>query len=337
MKYHIPDIRFIDYLRLFKTVASGWLTEGKRVAECETILKNENLCFPLMVSSATAGLHLALESLGIGKGDEVITTTYTYIATVQAIEYSGAKPILADCKTDYNIDPEEIKKKIKKKTKAIIPVHFGGRLCDMKAINKIARQHNLHVVEDCAHRVPIYRDTDNIRVFSFYANKILTSGEGGAVLFKDLNTYTKGKHLYYHGRDYSQLKRTNEVVCKGYKYNMSDINASILIGQLKRMKWNIQKRQQVAKWYDKYIGMNKFDKNNHYHLFPLPAIMKQKLDLKTNKIPFSHHYKPVHEQTAYKQAGFPIASGLSRKEISLPIHPFMKKKDVKYICDLLGG
>jgi dTDP-4-amino-4,6-dideoxygalactose transaminase len=254
------------------TIRSGWLTTGPKTARFEKeFAKFVGARYALAVSSATAGLHLALEAAGVGPGDLVITTPCTFTASAEVIRYLGADPVLVDIDpATFNIDPELIQYKIdrlgndKRRVKAIIPVHFGGQACNMTAIKELAAAYDLQIIEDAAHALPCSQDGKMIgtigdaTVFSFYVTKTLATGEGGMVTTDSKEIAERIKVMRLHGinRDiwdrYTSDKPNwyYEVVAPGYKYNMSDIMAAIGIHQLKKVERFRKRRAQIAAAYN---------------------------------------------------------------------------------------
>ena len=241
---------------------SGWVTTGPKARAFEqafTDYLGGNGLQSIAVNSATAGLHLALEALGIGPGDEVIAPTLTFTATVEVVRYLGADPVLVDVEpVTLNIDPEAIRAAITPRTKAIMPVHYGGLACDMDAILAIARAHGLKVVEDAAHALPttwqgrlVGQLDSDVTVFSFYANKTITTGEGGMVVVRDDELAKRIKVMRLHGISRDAFDRFTakvpswyyEIVAPGFKYNLTDIAAALGIHQLKRAR---EFQQRVA-------------------------------------------------------------------------------------------
>ena len=268
--FHRPSIGEEEINEVADTMRSGWLTTGPRAALFEREF-GERVCAPyaLAVNSATAALHVALAGLKIGPGDEVITTPLTFCATVQAILHVGATPVLADIGPDGNIDPEEIKKRINHRTCAIIPVHLAGLPCEMRDIWAVAREHDIHVIEDAAHAAGAYYEgrpigagpTDvttasDAVAFSFYATKNLTTGEGGMITTHVPALAGTMRMLSLHGTSHDAWDRYTEhgdwhydVLAHGFKYNLSDIQAAIGIHQLRKLEHFTRRRTLYAGMY----------------------------------------------------------------------------------------
>lgn len=266
-----PDYTEAEAQAVADAVRGGWTTSGPRVAEFESKFASYvGAKHALAVSSCTAGLHLALSALGVGPGDEVITTPLTFCATVNAILQTGATPVLVDVGEDLNVCPQEIKTALTRRTKAILPVHIGGLPCDMDAIWDLARRHRLYVVEDAAHAAGAGVSSNRIGAgpsdavaFSFYATKNLSTGEGGMVTTGDQELAERMRILALHGISRDAWKRRNdqdswfyEVVAEGYKYNLSDILAALGIVQLSRLeKMNRRRREIAARYTEIFSGI----------------------------------------------------------------------------------
>ena len=269
--FHVPSIGEEEIREVEAVLRSGWLTTGPRAARFEREFGDTvSAPFAVAVNSATAGLHLALAGLGIGPGDEVITTPLTFCATVQTILHVGATPVLADIGPDGNIDPEEIERRITDRTRAIIPVHLAGLPCEMKAIWALARQQGICVIEDAAHAAgaryeghPIgggpseTADVSDAVAFSFYATKNLTTGEGGMITTHRSELANKMRVLSLHGTSHDAWDRYTEkgswyyqVIAHGFKYNLSDIHAALGIHQLRKLEKFIEIRIRYAEMYN---------------------------------------------------------------------------------------
>jgi len=264
LPFALPDIGEEEIAEVVDSLRSGWLTTGLKTKQFEREFAEfiGTDVVALAINSATSGLHLALEAVGISPGDEVITTPYTFTATAEVIRYLGANPVFVDIdETTFNIDPTKIEAAITQKTKAIIPVHFGGLACEMQPILEIARKYNLRVIEDAAHALPTtYQEKligsleSDATVYSFYATKPIATGEGGMIVTRNPEIAKRCSVMRLHGinRDafdrYTSTKPSwyYEVVAPGFKYNMTDIAASLGIHQLKKA-WQLQqKRANIA-------------------------------------------------------------------------------------------
>jgi dTDP-4-amino-4,6-dideoxygalactose transaminase len=308
---------------------------------------------------------LALVAAGVRQGDEVITTPFTFVSTVNVILHQGAKPVFADIDREtYNIDPSKIEQVITKKTKAIVAVHFAGQPCDMDEISKIAKKYNLILIEDAAHAFGSeYKEKkigtiSDFTCFSFYAAKNLTTAEGGMIVAKSDKMAEKIKILSLHGMSRDAWKRYlaggswyYEVIYPGYKYNMPDILASLGIHQLRKIEKFISKKEKIADIYKKELGFlgeiiipKVKDKVRHsWYLYPIlinQEFLKIKRDkfieaLKAENIGASVHFIPVHlhpfykKKFGFKKGDFPNSEYVYNRIVSLPIHSAMSFNDAK--------
>ncbi len=365
LPFALPDIGDEEVEAVFKTLKTGWITTGAKTKEFELDFAQYlgGDLHAIAVNSATSGLHLALEACGIGKDDEVITTTLTFTATAEIIRYLGAHPVFVDIDPEtLNIDINQIEAKVTNKTKAIIPVHFAGLACDMNKIIAIAKKHNLKIIEDAAHALPskindviIGQHASDAVVFSFYATKTITTGEGGMIVTKDAQIANRCRIMRLHGinRDafdrYVSVKPSwyYEVVAPGFKYNLTDIASSIGIVQLTKADKFHQKRTKMALRYIEElkelhlsIPHAKHTYNHSWHLFVIN--LEDRLSLKRDEfiqnmselgVGTSVHFIPLHLQPYWKNEyklkmeDFPIANSYYKTAVSLPIYTKMKDED----------
>jgi dTDP-4-amino-4,6-dideoxygalactose transaminase len=263
--YGQPLIEEAEIEEVVRSLHAGWLGTGPKVARFEeSIAEYKGVKHAVAVNSCTAGLHLSCLALGLQPGDEVIVPALTFCATVNAIIHAGATPVLVDVEPDtFNIDPDQVRRKITARTKAIMPVHFAGRACDMNALAKLAREHDLKIIEDCAHAIETeYRGKKagvigDCGVLSFYSTKNVVTGEGGMVLTNDSDVAARIKRLALHGMSQDAWNRFSddgykhyEVVEVGFKYNMMDLQAAIGMHQIKRVEICWQKRLRVWERYN---------------------------------------------------------------------------------------
>lgn len=364
-----PDIGEAEIEEVVDSLRSGWLTTGPKTRKFESGFAEMTGggVEAMAVSSATAGLHLALEACGVGEGDEVITTPYTFASSAEVIEYLRAKTVYADvCPDTLNIDPQKIEEAVTPRTKAIMPVHIAGHPCDMDAIGAIARRHGLKVVEDAAHAFPVkYGDRmigsldSDFTVFSFYATKTITTGEGGMVTSKDKEAAKRIRVMRLHGIDRDAFDRyTSEkpswyyrIVAPGYKYNMSDIMASMGIHQLKRAYEMKSRRTEIARKYcegmkDLPLTLPALRKgyDHSWHIFMVRVRDEAPVSrdefirrMSEEGIGCSVHFLPLHtqpyyvEKYGYREEDFPIAADAGRRAVSLPIYTKMTDEDVEYV------
>ena len=374
--FFIPDIDNNEIQACNKVLKSGWLTTGKKCEEFEKDFLNflgEEDLYAVALSSATAGLHLALEAIGVSKGDEVITTTHTFTATAEVIRYLGAEVVFVDIDPKTNcLDLKEVEKFITKKTKCILPVHFAGITCDMNSLLKLANSKNIAVIEDSAHSLPSTYNQKLIgtlntkaTIFSFYANKSMTTAEGGMLVTRDKNLYKRVKTNSLHGIDRDAHLRFNssdpawfyQVVSPGYKYNLNDISAAIGIEQLKKLYPMQKRRQKIAEFYNSNLNqnsltlppnpINKSDLHS-WHIYNLSFNKASKLNrdsiikkLAIEKISTSVHYIPLHMHKYWKEryklekSKFPNSTDLFFRCISLPIYSKLSDLQVEYVIEKL--
>jgi len=269
LPFALPEIGEEEIAEVVDTLRSGWITTGpkaKRFEEDFVAYLGDPSLQAIAVNSATAGLHLTLEALGIGPGDEVITTTHTFTATAEVVRYLGADVVLVDVDpATLNIDPRAVEAAITPRTKAVLPVHYAGLAADMGAILDIARRHGLKVVEDAAHALPttcggalVGTLASDACVFSFYANKTMTTGEGGMLVTRDTALAKRARVMRLHGMSRDAFDRYSssvpswayEIVAPGFKYNLTDIAAALGLQQLKRIEGFQRRREAIAARYD---------------------------------------------------------------------------------------
>ncbi len=340
-------------------IKSGWLTMGPKVMEFENEFRDyigsKNA---VMLNSATAALHLSLKAIGLQRGDEVILPTNTFVATAEVVTYFDAIPVLCDIEyATHNIDVSKIEVLITKKTKAIIPVHFGGQPCDMDELYILAKKYNLKIIEDAAHALPSkYKGTlignlsSDITCFSFYATKTLSTGEGGMATTN--NKYAKNismNRLHGISKDvwdrYSGGGWEYDIIDNGNKYNSTDINAALGLSQLKKLEWMRDKRASIAKRYNEAfkeqieIPYIKENRETSYHLYVIKVDNRDELytKLQEKNIGTSVHFIPIHKHSYYKNRysytdkNYPVANEVFKKSLSLPIYPDLSDEDVDYI------
>ena len=333
------------------TVKFNDFTLGRYVEKFETeFCKKQKVKYSIGVGSGTDAIFLSLKALGIKDGDEVITPSYSFYATPGAIVAAGAKPVFVDVKNDLNIDENQIEKKITKKTKAIIPVHWSGRICNMKKINIIAKKFKLFIIEDACHAILAcdnkkkYAGNFGITgCFSLHPLKNLNVwGDGGVITTNNKSLHNKLKLLRNHGL----VSRNN---CKIYGYNsrLDTIQAAVGLEMIKNINFITKKRIENAKYLILKLKKNKnidlITKQDNFksvfHLFQFFCKKRNGLNsfLRRNKIDSKIHYPvPLHLHTAakkfgYKKGDFPLAERLSKKVISIPVHEFLKKKQLNFI------
>ena len=354
-----------------EVLKSGWISTGPKTKAFETeFAEYIGASTALALNSCTAGLHLALKVLGVGPGDEVITTPMTFCATANVIEHLGATTVLADIDPEtLLIDPKEIEKKITAKTKVIVPVHYAGQPADMSAINALAKKHGIKVLEDAAHCPPASDQEqtigsgDNLTAFSFYATKNMTTAEGG-MLTGPADLVEKARMLSLHGMSRDAWKRfqkggtwTYDVPEPGYKYNMTDVQAAMGRIQLKKLDQMTLERQKQFDIYNevfaksdllKPLGVRKNIKHS-LHLYVIQLNL-EKLKITRDilierltelNIGTSVHYIPLHFHSYYqkkyglKAESFPLATRAFERILSLPLSPAHSEKTIRQVANMV--
>lgn len=351
-------------------IRSGWITMGPKTVEFEDRFK-AYLCdrsglppsslFAVSTNSATAAMHLALKAIGLRRGDEVILPTTTFVATAEVVTYFGAVPVLCDIEEDtFNLDVSRIEGLVTPRTKAIVPVHFGGQPCDMDELMAVAERRRLAVVEDAAHALPseykgrVIGTIGDITCFSFYATKTLAMGEGGmAVTARERYARTvKVNRLHGISRDawdrYT-LKGSwyYEVIDNGFKYNTTDVNAALGLAQLRKLDAMTAARARIAKIYDRAFAGSPVappvvrpDRTTCWHLYVIQVSNRDELHerLKEDGIGTSVHFIPVHRQPYYRDAygfdaaAYPVANRVFERALSLPIYPDMTEEQAEFVA-----
>ena len=364
--YFIPSINKQDKKYVSNVLEQRWLTNGPMLKKFEkNFSKTIKTKYAVGVNSATSALHLSLRSLNIGVNDEVIVPTFTFVATANAVEYCGAKPVLVDVDYEtFNIIPQEIERKITKKTKAIIIVHYGGQSCDMDQILKISKKYSIPIIEDCAHalgstfKMKLCGSFGVTGCFSFYPTKIITTGEGGMVTTNNDEKYKKISMLRTHAMSILPTDREKtgqweyDITDLGYNYRLDEIHSALGLSQLKRVNQFNKKRIRIAKEYNKRlkkikgICIPKIEKNcNHiYHLYTIKIgkdfeLTRDELFQKLYKknIGTSVQYIPLHLMSIFKKEyknkinQFSNSNRLKNEVLSLPIYPDMTIKQLEYV------
>lgn len=379
LPFALPDIGEEEIAEVVDSLRSGWLTTGPKTRRFEKEFAEflGDGLEAIAVNSATAGLHLALEATGIAPGDEVITTPYTFTASAEVIRYLGADPVFVDIDPlTFNIDPAKVEQAITERTRAILPVHFAGLPCDMDAIIQVARKHRLKVIEDAAHALPATHNgqlvgalESDATVFSFYVTKTLTTGEGGMLVTRDAAIAERCRVMRLHGINHDAFDRYTstkpawfyEVVAPGFKYNMTDIAASIGIHQLKKARALQSKRALMAERYNDGLANlpvtlpprpQKGDMHA-WHLYVIRLNESAEVDRETfiklmaaSGIGCSVHFIPLHIQPYWRDTynllpdDFPNALSAYQGSVSLPLYTKMTEKDqarvIEAVKDILG-
>lgn len=364
-----PNLGEDEIAEVVDTLRSQWITTGPKTRRFEAAFSAAvNAPGALALNSCTAALHVALLTLGIGPGDEVITTPITFAATVNVIEHVGARPVLADVEPDtLNIDPQAVARAITPRTKAFIPVHFAGHPADMAPLQALAERHGLAIIEDAAHALPArYGDRmigsgPNLVAFSFYATKNLTTAEGG-MLTGDPALLERARVISLHGMSRDAWRRYDkgghwayEILYPGFKYNMTDIQAALGLRQLDRLPaFQARRRAIVAAYQAAFaahaeweLPVTRAEVEHAWHLYVLrlrPEVLAIDRDrfieeLTARNIGASVHFIPIHLHPYYRDTygylpeDFPVASAAFPRLVSLPLHPGLQDADVADVID----
>lgn len=367
-----PSVGEREISAVTETLRSGWLTTGPNAKAFEeefcTILGAEGL-HAVAVNSATAALHLGLEALGIGPGDEVIVPTMTFTATAEVVRYLGATPVLVDMEADtLCIDPVAVEAAITPATKAIMPVHFGGRPCDMTRLRAIADRHGLSIMDDAAHALPAYHkgraigtDFADVTAFSFYANKTMTTGEGGMLVTRDAVIAARARTMRLHGIDRDVFNRFTDkkasyfydVVAPGFKYNLTDMAAAMGRVQLERLQEFHNRRTALVAMYRERLAdlplilppKAAAGDVHSWHLFIVQMADDAKLTrdelalaLQDRNIGISVHYRPLHQMTYWAdvtKGGCPNADAYFSRCLTLPLFMDMRDEELDHVVQVL--
>lgn len=364
LPFCVPDIGEAEIDAVVEALRSGWITTGPRTHAFERrFAEYVGARHALAVNSCTAALHLALASIGVGPGDEVITSPLTFCSTANVIVQLGAIPVFADVDADFNIEPGEIERRISPRTKAIIPVHHSGQPCRMDEILACARRHHIKVIEDAAHAVGAeYRGRKigaigDMTAFSFYATKNLTTGEGGMLTTDDDELIDALRMLSLHGMSKDAWRRyastgswRYEVFMPGFKYNMTDLNAALGLQQLARLEELLAVRTRLAAHYGDAFGSMLSvkppvvwpDVRHAWHLYVIQLDLERlSIDrsqfieaLRAQNIGTSVHFIPVHlfeyyrRTFGYRDGDYPKAEQIFERIVSLPLYTTMTEEDV---------
>lgn len=367
-----PIIEQEEIDEIINSLKSGWIGTGPKVAQFESDFKEYiGSKYAVAVSSCTAGLHLSVLAMGVKPGDEVIVPTMTFAATANAVVHTRAKPVFVDVdKYDMTIDTVDVREKITPKTKAIIPVHFAGRACNINIIEQIASEYNLKIIHDAAHAVETEYDGKKIGCFkdianfSFYVTKNITTAEGGMITTDNEELAQKLKIYALHGMSKDAWKRFSddgykhyEVIYPGYKYNMTDLQAAIGIQQLKKVDKFAKRRKKIWDVYKKELSNlplilppePKANSSHAYHLFTvmvdtsLTKITRDELigQLHCRNIGTGVHYIALHlqpyykETFGYKRGDFPNAEFISDRTFSIPFSAKLTDSDLEDVVSAL--
>jgi dTDP-4-amino-4,6-dideoxygalactose transaminase len=363
-----------DINSVASVLRKGWLTTGPQVASFEQEFAEfvgGNVA-AVAVASNTGGMHLVLEALGVGPGDEVIVPTLTFTATAEVVRHLGAEVVFVDVdRQSLCIDPDEIAAAITPRSRAIMPVHFGGLPCDMERIYELAEPLDIRVVDDAAHAIPtaIYGthvggSSSAAAIFSFYPNKTMTTGEGGMIVSRVEGLIERCKLTRLHGIDRDPFKRSTlnlsdwryDVVAPGFKYNMTDIAGALGRTQLVRVRESHFKRQHIASRYQQELAhlplilpaWPKPYQTHSWHLYPVQLGGDLSRDefiehLTRHGVGFSVHYRPLHQMTYWRERyslsddKFPVATRYAERCVSLPIFASMRDEEVSRVIQVVCG
>ena len=373
-----PAIEEAEIHEVVKSMKRGWLGTGPKVARFEKDFSAyKGAKYAVAVNSCTAALHMSILAAGIKPGDEIITTPLTFCATVNAIIHAGATPVLVDVDPfTMNIDPGRIEKRITPRTRAILPVHFAGRPCDMDALCDISTRYNVKLIEDCAHAIETEHKgrkagtCGDFGCFSFYVTKNIVTGEGGMVLARRKEDIARIKTLALHGMSKDAWKRFSDegykhyqVVECGFKYNMMDLQAAIGIHQLQRVEQNWKKRRDIWKFYQQSLANlpitlpaePETETRHGYHLYTvlvddsktkihrdafLDAMTLRNIGVGVHYLSITEH--PYYQKTfGWKPKDYPNAMRIGRQTVSLPISAKLTEEDaldvVNAVDDILSN
>ncbi len=356
-----PQVTKEDRKRVDKVLRSGVLSIGPEVVAFEKqFARYVGTKYACAVSNGTTGLHLSLIAAGIGEGDEVITSPFSFIASSNSILYVGAKPIFVDIDpVSYNMDPREVEKKITKKTKALLVVHIFGQTSNMTELIKIAKKYKLRVIEDACeslgatHRGKKAGTFGESSVFSFYPNKQMTTGEGGMIVTNERKIATTCMELRNQGRALNSAWLEHKVL--GYNYRLDEMSAALGVSQLSRIEKSIARNRRIAGWYDKHLAPYSHlvktpeaaANNSHsYFVYVVQILGTRQRDrvieeLKKRGIgsrpylPSIHLFEFYRKRFGYKKGNFPISESVSERSMALPLYNGLTKKDVKRIVQAL--
>lgn len=363
-KYPIakPHITPDDIRTVIEVLLSGNLSLGPNYQEFENKFAEKiGTRYACAVSSGTAGLHLAMIAAGIGPGDEVITSPFSFVASANCVLYVGAKPVFVDIDpVTYNMDPALIEKKINKKTKAILVVHIFGQPADMDPIMKLSRKYNLKIIEDaCESIAATYKNKfvgtfGETAVFAFYPNKQMTTGEGGMITTNNKQIYELCCSLRNQGRAPNMQWLDHKYL--GYNYRMDEMSAALGISQLSKLGEMVKKRQTIAGWYYKYLApyqdliqtpQTAADNTNTWFVYVvtlnhdkinrdklITALAQRGISTKPY-LPSIHLFSFYKKMFGYKKGDFPISEKVSRSALALPFYIGLKKEDIQYIVKVL--
>ena len=374
LPFALPDIGDAEFAEVRDALVSGWVTTGPKTKQFEAAFAEAvGAKHAIAVNSCTAAMHLALEAIGLQRGDEVITTPYTFAATAEVVRYFDARPVLVDVDPDtLNIRPDLVAGAVTDRTRAVIPVHIAGLPADLGPIQRVASEHGLAVIEDAAHAFPSSYQGEPIgsvsdfTCFSFYATKTITTGEGGMITTDRDDWADRCRVMALHGISKDAWKRYTaegswyyEVVAPGYKYNLGDLASALGIVQLGRAEEMAARRGEIAQRFNEafegeaalQVPTDLPDRRHAWHLYMLRLNLDELSidraqfveELKARNIGTSVHFIPLHlhpyyrETYGYEPEAFPVAYQEYLREVSLPIYSKMDDGDVQDVIDAVQG
>lgn len=351
----MPSMRGNEKKYLNECIETNWLTEnGRFVDEFENSFKEfVGAKYATVVNNGTLALHLGLLALGINQQDEVIVPTFTYVASANAVTYTGAKPVFVDCDPEsWQIDPADVERKITSKTKAIMPVHIYGHPSEIEKLKTIADNHNLFIIEDCAEAFGSYYKNKHvgtfgdIGIFSFFGNKTITTGEGGMLVTNDKKLYERAIH--YKGQGLAKSRQYwHDIV--GYNYRMTNLSAAIGLAQIEKASNILNDKNNIAIWYQKYLKdlpltfqklmPNVIHSNWMVTVLTLSSEIRDNLRqyLEENSIETRPTFHPVHTMPMYSIDFEKLnnSEDIGQRGINLPSYPDLKENDIIYICNII--
>ena len=373
LAFALPDLDETELTEIKGALDAGWITTGPKTRQFESeFAAVVGARHAIAVNSCTAAMHLALDAIGLQRGDEVITTPYTFAATAEVIRYFEAQPVFVDVDDlSLNMRPELIYNAITERTKAIIPVHIAGLPVDLDAIHDVAGQYSIPVIEDAAHAFPtkyngrMIGSLSDFTCFSFYATKTITTGEGGMICTNDDGWAEGCRIMAQHGITKDAWKRYSaegswyyEITAPGYKYNMTDIAAAMGLAQLRKANFMMERRSEIAQKYNQafvtipqlQVPHTQLDSQHSWHLYMLRLNLEQLRtdraqffeELKRRNIGASVHFIPLHVHPYYRKTygyrpeDFPVAYREYQREVSVPIHSKMSDGDVQDVIDAVA-
>jgi len=374
IQFHRPFITEDEVAEVADSIRSGWWTTGPKTLRFEQEFNHFiGSKFSISANSWTASAHLALEAFNLQENDEVIIPAMTFTATAEIICYFRAKPVIVDVQEDtFNIDPDQIEKSITNKTKAVIPVHYSGQPCDMDEISGLSKKNNIKIIEDAAHALPAYYKNKKIGTigdvtcFSFYATKTLATGEGGMICTDDEQIARRCSIMRLHGINKDAWKRYSsegtwyyEVVSPGFKYNFTDIQASLGLAQLKKIDRMLNLRKDIFNKYNSAFNDNpliklykiKEDRESAHHLYPILldidnlTITRAEFIIKLKELGIgtSVHFIPLYRHPFYRDflnltpKMFPVSEYIYERVITLPIWPGMTDSQIYRVTEAVNN